>query len=285
MDPRIHARLLAVRRHAARRRRRWLTLAAGVLAVAAAIASVSRTPLLAVHHVRVTGGLHTTRASVLAATGLGRQPLMVSVSSGRLRRDLSALPWVAGARISRRWPTTVDIRLTERVPVARLPERGGGTAVVDRTGRVLSVAAPNTPALNSPGVLALPAISGLQPAGPPGTTVQAAPLATGALLVAASVPGKVGITGATGTGATGTGATGGAVQAVVVTSAGLQLSLSNGPSVILGTADQLSQKLVALRTMLDRVDLRGVATIDVRVPDEPVLTRAPQSTTVPTSRG
>jgi cell division protein FtsQ len=265
MDPRIHARVLAVQRAARRRRRRWLAVAAGLALVLAVLAGLTRTPVLAVHHVQVTGAAQTTDAAVLAATGLGRRPLMIDVDTGRMRTELLGLPWVATASVHRRWPTTVDIRLTERAPVASAVAVGG-TALVDRTGRVLRVAAPGAGDPTAP-----PTITGIAPAGPAGSTLSQAPGVADALLVAASLPGAVDPGPAT------------QVRAIVVSGTGLQLALSSGPTVVLGTADELDQKLSALRTLLERADLREVATIDLRVPDEPVLTHGSPSTTVSTT--
>jgi cell division protein FtsQ len=266
MDPRIQARVLAVRREARRRRRRWLAVAAGLVLVVVGLVAVTRTPLLAVHHVRVTGAGQTTDAAVLAATGLGQRPLMIDVDTGRLRAEVLGLPWVATASVHRRWPTTVDIRLTERTPVAWAAAAAGGTALLDRSGRVLRVGAP---AAGNPA--APPTITGIEPAGPAGSTLPQAPGVSDALLVAASLPGSIDPGPAT------------QVRAIVVSGTSLQLALYSGPTVVLGTANELDQKLAALRTLLERVDLRGVATIDLRVPEEPVLTHASPSTTVSTT--
>ena len=84
MDPRIRARLMAVQYAAARRRRRWVIAFASVAVVVAAAIGVSRSPLLAVQHVRLTGAGHTTTAQVLSATGLNREPLMTGVALGRV---------------------------------------------------------------------------------------------------------------------------------------------------------------------------------------------------------
>jgi len=46
-----------------------------------------------------------------------------------------------------------------------------------------------------------------------------------------------------------------------------------GGVVRFGPADQIREKLLAVFTVLDRVDLRGLAVLDVRVPSAPVVTR------------
>jgi cell division protein FtsQ len=261
IDPRIRERLLSVQKAAARRRRRWLLAAGAVAAVMAAGVGATRLPALAVHHVRVSGESHTSPAEVLAATGLGRHPLMVDIGTGRLRAELEALPWVATASVRRQWPTTIDIRLTERVPVAVAANRTGGSALLDRSGRVLSESAA--------GAAGVPTITGLAPVGAPGSFVPEAPGVPDALALAAALPG-VDV------------ATPSQIQAIVVADGSLDLTLSGGATVTFGTADDLGDKLLALHTVLQRVDLKGIVRIDLRLPDAPVLTHATHGGTVST---
>jgi len=261
IDPRIRARLLSVQEAAARQRRRWL-LGAGIAAAVAVVAvGATRSPVLAVHHVRVTGESHTSSTAVLAATGLGHKPLMLDIGLGRLRTELEALPWVATASVRRQWPTTVDIRLTERVPIAVAANATGGAALLDRSGRVLAEA--------GTGPAGLPAITGLARVGTPGSFVPEAPGVNDALVLAAALPGA-------------DVATPSQITAIVVAGGNLDLTLSGGATVVFGTADDLSDKLLALHTVLQRVDLQGIVRIDLRLPDAPVLTHATQGGTVST---
>jgi hypothetical protein len=52
--------------------------------------------------------------------------------------------------------------------------------------------------------------------------------------------------------------------------------------VTFGTAEDLDAKLLALHTVLQRVDLKGVTGIDLRLPAAPVLTHGTQGGTVST---
>ena len=263
IDPRIRARLMAVQYAAARRRRRWVIALASVALVLAAAIGVSRSPLLAVHHVRLTGAGHTTTAEVLSATGLNREPLMIGLGLGRVRAELEALPWVATAGVQRRWPTTVVIHLTERVPVAVVPDAAGGSALLDPTGRVLAVGA-------GPGKRC--------------ADDQRPDARRGTRIIPAS------------------GGGGGRrprpghrprppssrrrrrqIKDIVVAGGTLDLKLSGGAMVTFGTAADLDAKLLALHTVLQRVDLKGIAAIDLRLPSAPVLTHATQGGTVSTT--
>src|SRR5207253_2327735 len=130
-------------------------------------------------------------------------------------------------------------------PVASVRGRGDEWALVDRTGRVLEhvpAAAPDVPAIeNTPRV------------GIPGSHV--APMADGALSVAAEI----------------SPARAKQVRIIVVLPDGsleLRVLTGKGPAAVvrLGLPDDLAAKLLATFTVLDRVDLRRLAVIDVRVP-------------------
>ena len=261
MDPRIEARLVAVQREATRRRRRWAIAVGGVAALAAAAIGVSRSPLLAVHHLRLSGEGHTTTAQVLAATGLDRRPLMTELALGRLRAKLEALPWVASASVQRHWPQTVAIRVTERVPVAAVPSAAGSMALVDRSGRVLTEGAD----VGS----GAPTITGLAPAGSPGSVLAPAPGMSDALVLAAGLPAVE-------------AASSSQIKGIVVADGTLDLTLTGGATVTFGTADGLDAKLLALHTVLQQVSLKGIAGINLRLPSAPVLTPATQGGTVST---
>jgi cell division septal protein FtsQ len=55
----------------------------------------------------------------------------------------------------------------------------------------------------------------------------------------------------------------------------VELQLLDGAVVRLGAADQLAAKLVSAETVLTQVDTTCLATVDVRVPSAPTVTRQP----------
>jgi cell division protein FtsQ len=241
---------------------------AAVMAVIALVAlalAITRLPILAVRHVGVTGNGHTPRAAVLAVTRLDRHPQMIGLNSGRLRHELLGLPWVASAQIHRHWPSTVDVHLSERVPVAEVAEPKGQEAILDRDGRVL------VSGLNpwGPG---LPRLDGVGQVGPAGTFLPASSGGRDALaLVMALGPALPPATPheleAVGIGHNGT----------------LQATLAPSVTVLFGSIDGLDAKLLALQTLLERVDLKTAVTLDVRVPDAPALTHKQLGSTVSTT--
>jgi hypothetical protein len=248
---------------------------AGIAALACLCVGLTRSPILAVQHVKVTGGTHTSRASVLAVTALDRHPQMIDLSSGRLSHELMTLPWVASARIQRRWPATVEIRLLERVPVARVSGPRGQSAIVDREGRVLESGESGQTGSAPPGD-GLPAVNGAGPVGPPGTFLAQRSGAQSALALVVATQAVL------------PPAAPYRLQAVEIRRDGMlqakltqanltqanltHANLTSGVTALFGSIDDLDAKMLALQTLLEQVPLRGPVTLDVRVPTSPVLT-------------
>jgi cell division protein FtsQ len=133
------------------------------------------------------GSVFGARAVDVAGTGLlsvdeVRAAANVPPGHPMLRLDLAAvaarvraLPPVAAAEVQRSWPSTLTIRITERVPVAFALDQAG-VQLVDATGlRFATVAAP------PPGLPELQAADG------------AATVAGAGVLAALGVPGREGL--------------------------------------------------------------------------------------------
>lgn len=247
VDPRIRRRQIDVRRAQGRRRLRVaLTIAASVALLSAAWGT-TRSPLLDVDRLVVDGAVHTPESVVQAAASVAPGEAMTDVDRTGAARRLSRLPWVLWADVRRDWPATVRVRLVERTPIAVTRDDAGDWALVDRTGRVLERAAAPPPGL--------PVVEGVPAAGVPGSRLSA--VATDTLEVAAQLPPGLAPR----------------VVAVALGSAGVELRLRPQGVVLVGTAEGAGDKLQAAHTVLGAVDGRTVATLDVRVPNTPVLTR------------
>ncbi len=132
-DPRISQRRREVGRT---RRRRILSVVAVVAALGAAVWLAFFSPLLKVRDVVVVGGAHTSSADAAAAAGLDDGDSLLLVSTTKVEEAVRSLPWVASARVDRKLPGTVRIKIRERRP-ALLVQVGDGSWTVDATGRVL----------------------------------------------------------------------------------------------------------------------------------------------------
>lgn len=259
MDPRFSRRRVEVRRSEGRRRLRVLVGITAVAAVGCGGWAATGSPLLDVDHVMVEGGVHTSAGAATTAAHLRRGQPMVDVDVTAAVRGVDSLPWVAHATVQRQWPGRVRIRIVERDPVAVAAGDGGGSALVDATGRVLDeVGAP------PPG---LPVLAGLAPAGPPGTTLSADGMA--AVAVAVALPSELRAR-TTDIGPSGDGE--------------VELRLAPAGTVRLGRPDNLAAKFDAVRAVLAQVDVHNLAVLDVRRPDSPMLTRLDTPTKVSTPR-
>jgi cell division protein FtsQ len=239
-------------------RRRILLAALGVVVVLAGLAwPLAHSSLLSANVLTVTGAANTGDAAVLRASGLAGHPPMVDVNAGLAARRIEALPWVATAAVSLDWPDGVSVRVRERTAVAVVAD-GAGWGELDRTGRV--VATVQSPPAGLPHL-----VSGPKP-GRPGTTLAGArpsldvagalPVAFKSLVAAVSrSPGG-----------------------------GVDLALSDGIGVVLGTATQLPAKFEDVASLLAGAGLAPGSVIDVSVPDTP-LVRPPAGSSPAASAG
>ncbi|MEV4657597.1 FtsQ-type POTRA domain-containing protein [Micromonospora sp. NPDC049301] len=130
----------STRRFMARARQRRMraalpwAVAAGVLAVVGLVAwTVLGTGLFGVREVRVDGADLVTPVQVHDAAGVADGVPLARVDLDAAARRVGALPPVERATVSRDWPDALVIRVTERTPVAAVPQ-GEAFALIDRTG-------------------------------------------------------------------------------------------------------------------------------------------------------
>jgi cell division protein FtsQ len=245
VDPRIVARRIAVRRAEGQRRlRRLLWIGGGVTSVAVLL-GLTRTPLLDLDRLEVTGTGDPAVAATLSTAGIrpGRPLADLDLAAGE--RALEALPQVASADLRRRWPGTLEVDVEPRVPVASVAV-AGGNALVAADGVVVAVAAGPAPLVRIDAPPTLVA----------GDRLESTDLVT----VAASLPEALrpqvaGIVSGDGAGSA-------------------ELLLTDGTVVRLGAVDQLDDKLPAVVTVLTQVDRSCIAVVDVRVPSVPTVTRS-----------
>jgi cell division protein FtsQ len=228
---------------------RVLQLTALAAALVASGFVALHSPLLAMRRVVLVGAAHESRAAVLATSGLVGHPPLIDVDPGAAATRLLRLPYVATATVERSWPSAVRVVITERQPVAFSALGSDKVALLDATGRILADAvSPPAGLVSVVGIGGLPAPGG--EVGPAAAAVLAAVAALPASLLA-----EVSDFGRS-------------------ASNGIVLQLAHGPLVILGTSSDLSEKYVALVTLARSATtpLAAAKTVDLRVPDAPVLT-------------
>lgn len=248
MHNRIAARRHEIEHGRARRRLRWLVAVAAVLILVLAALGLSRSPVLAVSRfdIDLGGAQHVSVAQVEFAAGVRPHAPMAGVDVDAAAGRLAALPWVQSAAVVRRWPHTLAIRIIERTPVAQVQSSTGGWLLVDESGQLLE-ARPEP----APGLLHLKSPPVRARAGANVGAGQREALALAGRLPASLVSRLSDVDGSGG---------------------GLHAGIASGGQVrFCGTGD-LAAKILALNTLLARVDPARVATIDVCVPAAPVLT-------------
>jgi cell division protein FtsQ len=121
------------RQRRVRAARPWAILAA-VLALAGLAGWIGYgTPLLGVREVRVTGVTILTAAQVRQAADLRAGTPLARVDLAAVRERVSRLVPVDQVSVSRDWPRTIVVQVTERTPVAVVPQEKK-FLLVDRVG-------------------------------------------------------------------------------------------------------------------------------------------------------
>lgn len=119
-----------------RRRPRIVGIAlavAGVLVVLAAVAAFS--PLLQVRSIEVEGTVYLEDEQVITAAGAVDGQNLMFADTGAAAASVAELPWVESVTVSRDWPSSVRVSVTEYVAVGVVDGADGPMAIDDR-GRV-----------------------------------------------------------------------------------------------------------------------------------------------------
>jgi cell division protein FtsQ len=164
----LPARLYAARLRA---RARWRRLSVTLTVAACLLALVGylllwHTSLIAVRGIKVVGAKSVTATQVLTAAQIASGGSMAALDTGAATARVEKIPQVASANVSKDWPGTVVITVTERTAAALVPgARGyqivdGGGVVFGQVSApikglpVITVSAPATADEVVPGALA-----------------------------------------------------------------------------------------------------------------------------------
>ena len=179
-DRRIADRRKAIIATRVRRRRRILGWALVGLALAAGVAYLIRTPLFGLSAVRVTGTRAVPQAEVLAVSKVRIGEPYLGIDLAAIRARVATLPRVAAVEVTRDYPSSLRIAVTERPAVASVSS-GALFWLVAADGTVLDSAAARPPEL--PYVAGVPLPGGLRPSSrlPPGNELANALSALGGM--------------------------------------------------------------------------------------------------------
>ncbi len=132
--PRLAERARA--RRAGRRRplRRGWFAALAVMASCLLSWLLLSSPLLSVHRVEVVGASALSPDTVRAVAAVPAGTPLARVDTSAARGRVAALAPVARVRVVRAWPTTIRLRVIERIPVATMRQSDGTWALLDAGG-------------------------------------------------------------------------------------------------------------------------------------------------------
>jgi len=127
-----------------------LIAVSGVLAVIVWTAASARTsPWLRVQDIRVAGTHRMSEGDVLGVLDELKGQHMFDVDLAEWQDRLQALPWVHDATLRRELPSTIAVRITERVPMATA-RLGSTLYLVDIDGMIIDEYGPAYAAFNLP---------------------------------------------------------------------------------------------------------------------------------------
>lgn len=243
---RFEARRLEIERGRGLRRLRLVLGLAAVTSLAVGVVAFVNSSWFDVDDVTVDGNERAASAAIVDASGIRLGQGLLEVDLDAATRAVELVPWVGTATVSRSWTGSIAISVVERPASAVIPA-GDGFALVDDHGRQLEIVE-QRPA----GYLPITGIEGSGVAGEPAPDTILPIVA-----LADALPDEIVDR----------------VAAIAVIDGDIHLELVDGGLANLGEGVDLGLKLQAFETVLARVDLTCLDTIDVRVPDSPVITR------------
>ena len=224
----------------------WTVLVAVVVGVGGFAAT--RSELLDVDEVQVvlTGDGPLTAAEVVEVAGISTGAPMVTVDLDALAARVRGLAYAAEVVVERDWPSTVRVWVVARLPVVSAVEPKGRIALLDAGGIVLEHVARTDPLL--------PTIR-VDRFGEPGSLVtRIGPLLHAAEAVSPDL--------------------GAWILALSPAGHGVRAEMVGGVMVDLGLGEDYVDEMRSLATVLTWVELRCLESINVSIPQNPVVVRS-----------
>jgi cell division protein FtsQ len=123
----------------------FFALTAAAILGAAVWALLGSTVLVA-RSVQVTGAPAAQRAQVLRAAGIAPGTPLIRISTAAVARRVEQITQIQSAQVSRHWPDSVVIAVTERTPALAVAS-DGEFALIDRFGVVIGYVARRPPGM------------------------------------------------------------------------------------------------------------------------------------------
>jgi cell division septal protein FtsQ len=137
MDKRVRERRRLVSRERGRRRAGLIFVCVLAVVAVALLLWLRSSAVFAVERVSVPVTHHVTQEQVAAAVSPARGVSLLKLSTGSIEKNLKALPYLRSIHVYRQFPNSLQIRLEEYEPVARLRTADGKGWLVADDGRLL----------------------------------------------------------------------------------------------------------------------------------------------------
>lgn len=258
IDPRINARRIEVLRSRGRRRLYVVTTLGILVALGMGLWGALQSPLLDLDHIRtepINKSLpfaHLSPLDIEKASQLRKGDPLFSRDLKEVRTRVLAIPWVKDVEVSKEWPGTVRLKVSERSPIAAVRVRGGGWVLVDKQARLLQAI---------PDVVGVIPIEGFETTRKPGEVIDSKAKTSVGLV--ATFPETLLSQ----------------ISRVVHQEDGSLLAFIGNAEgkeeveVRFGNPADLSAKILDLTALLSNVGTENVAVFDVRVPGVPSVIR------------
>lgn len=239
------------------RRARQLKAVIAILIVAIAAEALyvaSGSQYFNIDKINISGNSRVPKDKIVKLSGLSLKNNIFGVDTGLTEKRIKGEPWVKKASVTRAWPMTVKINITERQPRA-VWLSGSTYYLLDMEGAVIAAGlAP--PLAGFPLIKETPPENGLET----GKTVGGSAVKNALAVIAAldkDILADIGWVSAP-------------------TIDGLSIKLNSGPVIMYGKAEMVKQKNYAIKVIGTEADneSRVWQYIDVRVPSNPVAKAA-----------
>lgn len=250
MDEKIRERRRSVNRQRGRRRASLVLVAVLVIGAAGLFLWLRSSDVFAVKRVTATVTQHVSGEDIAVLTSPALGVSLLSLSTGAIKEGLLGLAYVRSVDVHRRFPDTLDIRLVEYEPFARLKSQDGGVWLIADDGRILEKVRPPRGA-GLPLVMYAGSLDPVPGETLPVTIVSALP----AVALAVTDDFRKGMT---------------SVDRIVVSSGGtVVLVLKGGTELRLGEPAGLEYKLMVAKDIFQQYlrDGRRIEYIDLSVPE------------------
>ena len=140
MDNKVRERRRLVNRERGRRRAGLIFVCILALVAVVLFLWLRSSSVFAVEDITAPVTRHVTQRQIAAAVSDVRGVSLLKVSTAAIEKSLGGLPYVRSIHVYRQFPHTLEIRIEEYDPVARLQTVDGKAWLVSDTGRLLEAA-------------------------------------------------------------------------------------------------------------------------------------------------